>query len=100
MPGKDGTGPFGVGPRNGRGCCPCAGYPVLPYVGCGMGFGRGRDFRWMAQATGAPGMMRFGYPAAPATIGPTQEKALLENQAKILENQLEQVKDQLKRLEA
>ena len=45
-------------------------------------------------------MMRFGYPAAPEEIGPTQEKALLENQAKILENQLEQVKDQLKKLEA
>jgi len=89
MPGKDGTGPMGQGPRSRRGCGPCAGYPVKPYNGCGMGYGLGRGFHWMNNS----------FPTATAAFGPEQEKILLENQAKHLENQLEQVRNLLKKHE-
>lgn len=89
MPGRDGTGPMGQGPRYGRGFGPCAGYPVNPYYGCGMGYGRSRGFR----------RMLYGFPVAPAAYGSEQEKTLLEDQAKFLENQLEQVRNQLKKHE-
>ncbi len=59
MPWGDGTGPWGLGPRTGRGFGYCAGYPhpgfVVPFPrggrwfwgrGFGRGFwGRGRGFR-------------------------------------------------------
>lgn len=99
MPGRDGTGPYGMGPNRGRGFSPCGSYPIAPNSGCGMGFGRGRGYPWMTQATGAPGWMRYGYPAVPETIEPAKEKALLENQVKFWESQLEQARNQLKKLE-
>lgn len=89
MPGNDGTGPYGLGPRTGRGFGPCAGYPVYPNQGCGMGYGRGRGYRWM----------RTGYPVAPPPYDPAEDKVFLENQVRILENQLEQVKTHLKKLD-
>lgn len=96
MPGRDGTGPMGMGPKSGRGFGPCAGYPAMPYGGCGMG--RGRGYRWIAQATGVPGWIRYGYPTT-EQADPIQGKAFLENHARYLEGQLEQVKNQLKKLE-
>ncbi|NBJ15983.1 MAG: hypothetical protein FNP40_10580 [Dehalobacter sp. 4CP] len=47
MPGRDGTGPRGVGAMTGRGFGPCAGVNAPNYgVYCGRGFGRayGRGF--------------------------------------------------------
>ena len=55
MPWGDGTGPWGLGPRTGRGFGYCAGYPhpgfVVPFPRGGRWFwgrgfwGRGRGFR-------------------------------------------------------
>lgn len=50
MPGGDGTGPLGRGPRTGRGLGYCNNYPQPGYAnpspgfGRGLGFGRGRGF--------------------------------------------------------
>jgi hypothetical protein len=43
MPAGDRTGPWGLGPRTGRGLGYCSGYPApgFMYPGPGMGFGRG-----------------------------------------------------------
>jgi len=87
MPGKDGTGPYGQGPRTGRGFGPCGGYPAYPCYGYGMGYGRGMGFR----------RVRRGFPIMPVPYEPEQEKAILEDQVKYLENQLEQVRNQLKK---
>ncbi len=57
MPWGDGTGPWGLGPRTGRGFGYCAGYPhpgfVVPFPRGGRWFwwgrgfwGRGRGWRW------------------------------------------------------
>lgn len=42
MPGGDGTGPAGLGPRTGRGLGNCAPTAETPKAFFGRGFGRGR----------------------------------------------------------
>jgi len=112
MPGFDGTGPMGLGPRTGGGFgfCPPGGGPTpagyapgvvygvgrggIPWGGGrGRAFGGGRGWWWRA---GFPGMMYpyggFGpYPTAAAV----DEKAFLENQITYLEQQLTAVKNRL-----
>lgn len=46
MPAGDRTGPWGLGPRTGRGLGYCSGYPTpgFMYPGPGMGLGRGFGF--------------------------------------------------------
>ena len=99
MPGGDGTGPIGMGPRTGRGSGYCSGFAAPGYpnpIGFGCGFGGGRGFRRMLHATGLPGWVRSGYPAYAGTCeSAAGEKELLSRQAEFLENQLEQVKKRL-----
>ena len=90
MPGKDGTGPLGMGPRSGRGYGPCAGYPVPPYAGYGRGAGCGRGRRMMVS-----GMMHYGYPIAPVPAAPNQSTAAPATQEKASEIQLAQEKAEL-----
>lgn len=47
MPAGDRTGPWGLGPRTGRGLGYCAGFPAPGFMfpGSYFGFGRGIDFR-------------------------------------------------------
>ncbi len=112
MPGFDGTGPMGMGPRTGGGFgfCPPgtgptpAGYaPGVVYgVGRGgvpWGGGRGRAF---GGGRGWWGRARSPYAAAsyPAVVpypaaAPFDEKAFLENQAMYLEQQLTAIRDRL-----
>lgn len=106
MPRGDGTGPMGLGPMTGRGAGYCAGFPVPgymnPFLGYGIGFGRGRGFRRMAYLTGLPGWMRFGYPmyGTPYWAQPAvDEKEMLKTQKDLLEEQLKQIKEQLDNLE-
>ena len=64
MPGRDQTGPMGMGSVTDRGAGMCArvgmsGYEnAVPGRGFGMGYGRGRRHRFYA--TGQPGWMRIG----------------------------------------
>ena len=44
MPLGDRTGPWGLGPRTGRGLGYCSGYPVPGFMNPGPGFGFGRGF--------------------------------------------------------
>ena len=70
MPRGNRMGPFGEGPRTGRGAGFCAGYDAPGYAnptfgrGYGMGGGRGRGgghgWRHWFHATGQPGWMRAG----------------------------------------
>lgn len=99
MPGRNGTGPMGMGPMTGRGSGCCAGFTVPEYansVGFGGSFGRGRGFRRMFYETGIPGCVRFKYPAYTGTNEPAVgEKELLKRQAEFLEKRLQQVKKRL-----
>lgn len=106
MPGRDGTGPMGMGPMTGRqaGYCNDAAAPgyanQLRYAGSfGCGFGRGCGHRNMYRITGLPGWARYGYTEnTTANTEAFNEKAFLRNQAELLENQLQQVKKQLSSL--
>jgi len=107
MPGFDGTGPFGQGPRTGGGfgfCPPTAGpyyygQPVVYGVGRGglprgggrgFTFGGGRGRRWWH---------RWAYPyppayypaPAPAQMPPEEELTWLKEQSNALQDQLNQI---------
>lgn len=67
MPRGDRTGPFGDGPRTGRGMGFCAGHNVPGFMNRGSGYGPrmgrggGRGNRRMFYATGVPGWARGKY---------------------------------------
>ena len=112
MPGFDGTGPRGLGPRTGGGFGYCApgsgpvrgGYArgVVYGVGRGgipwgggrgraFGGGRGRWWRGWYPYVGVP----YGRPAPHVAPAPAEEKAFLENEIAHLEQQLAAVRSRL-----
>ena len=110
MPAGDRTGPWGLGPRTGRGLGYCSGYgaPGYAYPGYGRGFGRGFG-RGMGRGRGfrrfglgglwgypSPPMAPYGYGYPPAR---EDEAAWLSDQAKDLEQQLQQIRARLTDLE-
>lgn len=112
MPGKDGTGPLGMGPMSGRAAGYCAGFGVPGYANMGRGrgwragFGRGggawgggRGWRHQLYATGLPGWARGTVPY-PAPAVPEQELAALKQQAEHLGGMLEQIRARIQELEA
>ena len=118
MPGFDGTGPQGMGPRTGGGfgfCSPRtgpadrgagwygfprgAGRGFAPWGGGrGRAFGEGRGRGWFGRGMG-PG---WGYySGGPAVYGasPADEKAFLEGQLSSLERELAEVRSRIGELE-
>jgi hypothetical protein len=103
MPGLDGTGPIGFGPRTGGGFGACPPLPQdagglvyglgrggLPWGGGrGRGFGGGRAGRgWFGRRAMAwPG--RGVPPGAPGPMSAQEEKVVLQNQIDELTKQLE-----------
>lgn len=117
MPGFNGTGPMGMGPRTGGGfgyCPPVAG-PAAP-IGGGFNFGVGRGGyprgggRGRAWGGGRgpgwgmyPGMAPRGYfnpyVGSAYQADPSAERAFLEQQAKGLQNELELIRQRLEEIE-
>lgn len=95
MPGRDGTGPMGMGPLTGWGtgrCDPAFGYRA-PY-GC-AGYGRGRCRRTYYTAD-IPYRARFDAPFIGETAGSDENKMdYLKMQAEYLEKQLQIVNKRL-----
>ena len=115
MPGFDGSGPSGAGPRTGGGfgyCPPFAGgaYPGgdYPYYGVGRGGyprggGRGRAWgggRGWAGGYGYPPAYGPGYPPPPVA-GPTpaNELEFLRVQEKGIRDELESIRERIEELE-
>ncbi|HOV84794.1 MAG TPA: DUF5320 domain-containing protein [Syntrophobacteraceae bacterium] len=115
MPGRDGTGPLGMGPMTGRGRGVCCGSPApTPFWGGrgrgGGGFGNrcrlwGRGpARPTGPGYGSPGWQGPGIrnrPGEPSSAaGPAQEETLqiLTSQAQHLEDALKDVRDRIQRL--
>jgi hypothetical protein len=111
MPGFDGTGPLGQGPRTGGGrgfCLPVAGpyygQPVVYGVGRGgrprgggrgFTFGGGRGRRWWHWRASMP------YSPAPAPqITKEQEIEWLKEQSQMLQDQLNQINTRISELTA
>jgi hypothetical protein len=117
MPGFDGTGPMGMGPRTGGGfglCPPGAGpaqWGYLPGIVYGVGrggiprgggrgraFGGGRGRWWMG---GSPyGWNPYGAMAPYPAIQPQDEKQYLESQVAYLEEQLAALRQRIDELHA
>jgi len=90
MPGRDGTGPQGLGTMTGRaaGCCAGKGQPDnsarVGGRGCGQGLGRGQG-RGLGRGLG---MRNRGVPAGT----PANEDAVLAQQETALQTQLDAVR--------
>ena len=106
MPGRDGTGPMGMGKTTGWGMGPCAvadaeasrprfGMRGLAGRGCGFGrgLGRGRSGRGMMRGLGLQAAE-----AVKAAQGPSEEA--LADQVNYLESLLKDAKASLERLKA
>lgn len=116
MPGGDGTGPAGMGPRTGRAAGYCAGYNAPGYAnqgpGMGMAWGRGRGRGLWGRGLGlgrGRGWGRGYYPHpgpyyAPSVGGtypePTREdeKVYLERVLGDLENEMKEIGERIKEL--
>jgi len=102
MPGGDGTGPAGYGPRTGRGMGYCSGFGYGRPFGAGRGGGRGRGFRLWSRQPGfwaaSPGAGVWPY--APAAPSPEVEMADLEEMAESLEAQLKSIKARIDELKS
>jgi hypothetical protein len=110
MPGRNGMGPMGKGPRTGRGMGWCGGAnpraemaPGRSGFGMGCGGGRGRGWRhrnWY-HATGLTGWQRaqMGWsepgPGFPPALSREQELAALKQQAASLERTLGELKSRI-----
>ena len=107
MPGGDRTGPMGAGPMTGRGAGFCSGssQPGYGSQGVGRGFGRGggRGLAWRNRffAGGLPSWARWWNtgPVGPTTLGPEQEKQMLEQQARQLQESLDTVQSRIRDLD-
>jgi hypothetical protein len=109
MPGRNQTGPQGLGPMTGRGAGLCTGNAVAGQ-GYGMGFGRGCGFGggWRAgRDFGRGAAMRYGgyaapygYPAAYAQTSPDVEKQVLSGQVRALESELDRVRKRMAEIDA
>lgn len=103
MPGRDGTGPVGYGPRSGWGGGFCANNAIprrmegMVNSGC---FGRTRGFRRMYHLTGIPGWERYavGNPGMTGADGTVSEETMLSQQKTMLENHLRQINERLTQL--
>ena len=122
MPWGDRTGPWGFGPRTGRGLGYCSGYSVPGYAnpcnfgvgrrgGMGRGWGRGRGFGrgrgmgfgrgWAYYPTSHPiaPVVSAAPPGVYGAFGSKEdEMAYLEDIKKSIEQELEDVKERLKEL--
>jgi hypothetical protein len=104
MPAGDRTGPWGLGPRTGRGLGYCSGFQAPGYMfpGPGLGFGRGMGLgrgSWWPRFGGSRGYPYYPMTAFPFQPGYEDEAAWLADQAKNLERQLLQVQKRLTELE-
>lgn len=120
MPGRNGKGPMGMGPRSGRGAGNCRGEGFggidgtnaetnLGYgAGRGYGFaigGRGRGgnkrgWRDTVNVTGLPGWLKGkGVATQDQNQALMEEKELLTNQLAALKTELESVKQRLSEME-
>jgi hypothetical protein len=104
MPGRNGTGPMGMGAMTGCGAGMCAGVGKSGYEnagpGRGFGMGYGRGWRNRFYATGQPGWMRFaGNAGTYQNPDPGMERQSLKNQAEALQSELDAIRKRLSEIE-
>ncbi|HUM56327.1 MAG TPA: DUF5320 domain-containing protein [Bacillota bacterium] len=88
MPGRDGTGPTGLGSMTGRGLGPCNGTgEAYRGAGFGRGCGRGRGLG-----------LGFFRGFSEFNASPKKQKELLQDQKNVLKNRLEEIDKQMEDL--
>jgi hypothetical protein len=101
MPGRNRTGPEGMGPMTGRGLGYCSGYSIPG--GVNPTFGRGYDLGFGYRGGGGPyrGRPWFGYGYGTPFMGITrkQEREILQEQAAYLEDALKDIKQRIGEIE-
>ena len=90
------TGPWGQGPRTGRGMGYCNGYSTPGYtkgpgIGWGRGYGGGRGWG----RGGGWGRGRGPYPSAPMPVTPWPAEISPEDESKYLEETLNSLKQEI-----
>ena len=98
MPGGNGTGPMGKGPRTGRGLGLCNGNDMAGFQYSPSGYGR-RLGNNRGRGWGRGFGFGFGHGRYRNTISPQiSSETLLENEARMLRDQLASVEKQLHEL--
>ncbi len=108
MPRGNRTGPWGMGPRTGRGLGYCAGYPSPGYTK-GPGMGLGRSYGWGRGWRGvgwSQGRRFYSYPSdmiPPESIpssfsAPEEESKYLENTLIALKKEVEFIEKRIEEL--
>ena len=96
MPGRDRTGPNGLGSMTGRRMGFCADNSNLNYSNRGLGFGRGNRGGF---SLGRGYGLGYGYRNMNIENNPNiSDKTIIENDIKILKDQLSSLEGQLKQL--
>ena len=108
MPAGDRTGPWGLGPRTGRGLGYCSGYraPGFMIPGPGLGFGRGFGFRrgfgrgmGLGRGFWRPGFVAPYDPWGAAELTPEQELDFLKAEAQQVRDELTAIEERIQELE-
>ena len=98
MPGGDGTGPYGQGPKTGRGFGFCSGNDTAGYNVPSAGSGR-RAGRARGRGRGMGGRFGHGYGRFYGGIHPEiSRETMLEIEARILKDQLASIEKELSEL--
>ena len=108
MPGGDGTGPIGSGPRTGRALGYCSGYNMPGYAhpgfgrGYGRGFGRGfrgrgRGFWWRGYRDPYYWFQHHNLDLYPQP-SKDEEKSYLEDMIKDLEEEIKQIRNRIQEI--
>jgi len=96
MPGRDRTGPSGLGSMTGRRMGFCADSSNQNYSNCGLGFGRGIRGGF---GYGRGNDQGYGYRNMNIENNPNiSDKTIIENDIRILKDQLSSLEGQLKQI--
>lgn len=99
MPGRNGTGPMGLGAMTGRGAGYCSG-SGMPGYGAGRRFSGGMGSRRRFHAVDQNVfMMRGDQQGYYGTPNSALEKQALENQIEVLQNELDSIRKRLSEME-
>jgi hypothetical protein len=101
MPGGDGTGPLGIGPRSGRAAHFCAGFEMPGFMnpaGFGYGFGRGGG-RGFGRFCRTAGWRNWWSGGAYQGLEAGTETKMLEDRIRYMEQDLDQAKKRLAELQ-
>ena len=101
MPGRDGTGPMGFGPRTGRSAGFCAGFSEPGYINSNPGRGFNGRFSRRRMFCRRPYYQNFYNPTFRGVVteqNKDMEKSYLEETVKYLEKEIKDIRERIKEI--